>query len=114
MKCYGCDVLVSSLLMTDFVLLSSKVQNRINFLYTILLVLPKIIFFLSLEKCVTFKKKKKIKETKPHYTFNLEMIIGYDSRLIRKKAKQAKKLLQEKQNMKKSFKNRGGKGQLGF
>lgn len=57
---------------------------------------------------------KKIKETKPHYTFNLEMIIGYDSRLIRKKAKRAKKLLQEKQNMEKSFKNRGGKSQLGF
>lgn len=36
----------------------SKVQNRINFLYAILLVLPKISFFLSLEKCVTFKKKR--------------------------------------------------------
>lgn len=37
----------------------SKVQNRINFLYAILLVLPKISFFLSLEKCVTLKKKKR-------------------------------------------------------
>lgn len=37
----------------------SKVQNRINFLYAILLVLPKISFFLSLEKCVTLKLKKK-------------------------------------------------------
>lgn len=55
-----------------------------------------------------------MKETKAHYTFNLEMIIRYDSRLIRKKAKRAKKLLQEKQNMEKSFKNRGGKSQLGF
>lgn len=90
----------------------SKVQNRINFIYAILLVLPKISFFLSLEKCVTLKKK--MKETKAHYTFNLEMIIRYDSRLIRKKAKRAKKLLQEKQNMEKSFKNRGGKSQLGF
>lgn len=98
-----------------FCLIISKVQDRINFLYMILLVLPKISFFLSLEKCITFrKKKKKIKETKPHYTFNLEMIIGYDSRLIRKKAKRAKKLEQEKQNMEKSFKNRGGKSQLGF
>lgn len=42
-----------------FCLIISKVQNRINFLYMILLVLPKISFFLSLEKCVTFKKKKK-------------------------------------------------------
>lgn len=60
-----------------FCLIISKVQNRIHFLYTILLVLPKISFFLSLEKCVTFRKKnpKKRKETKPHYTFNLEMII---------------------------------------
>lgn len=97
-----------------FCLIIAKVQDRINFLYMILLVLPKISFFLSLEKCITFRKKKKIKETKPHYTFNLEMIIGYDSRLIRKKAKRAKKLEQEKQNMKKSFKNRGGKSQLGF
>lgn len=41
----------------EFCLIISKVQNRINFLYTILLVLPKISFFLSLEKCVILKKK---------------------------------------------------------
>lgn len=37
------------------------------------------------------KNQKKIKETKPHYTFNLEMIIRYDSRLIREKSQASQK-----------------------
>lgn len=58
-------------------------------------------------------KKKNNKQT-THYTFNLEMITEYDSRLIRKKPSKQKSLRRKQNDMEKSLKNRGGKSLLGF